>query len=290
VVSLIVPFTPGGAVDGAARALAKQLENDIGRPFVVENKAGAGGAIGASQAAKSDWTDTILIGGPEVLTNSLLQKSLPYSVGKNLHPAALIGTVPYALVAAPAVPAKNLAELTRWAANSKATLGHAGTGSASHLLAIQLADAGRIAVQSVVPYKATQPVLQDLLGGQIQLAVLPVNLVAPHVTAGRLKAFAVIADARVPQLPEVPTAAELGLGAAVSAPWVGIFAVGESPANCTRSLGAAVIKAAGSPAVKSRLDDLGLRGAVPQGDLGKALAAETGRWEAAIQKGKVQRD
>ena len=211
-IHLIVPYPPGGLTDAVARAVAKALSDRVQQPVVVDNIAGGGGNIGADKAAKSPADGyTIFIGNNATVgLNTLIYKQLPFDPISDLAPIMLIAESQTVLVVNPSLPVKSVAELVALAKSKPGQLnfGSTGTGGLSHLVG-ELFSSGAGIRMTHIPYKGTGPALTDLLGGQIQVMFNDTSL--PHIQSGKLRALAVTGATRWPQLPDVPTLAELGM-------------------------------------------------------------------------------
>jgi tripartite-type tricarboxylate transporter receptor subunit TctC len=257
---VIVPFAPGGSVDISARVLAVPLSEELGQSVVVENKAGAGGRIGASTVARAAPDGyTLLAGSSGSLTAmEAVAKSMPYHVLQSFVPLTLINITPMAVVAGPGSPAKSLPELIAAAkANpGKIGVGSAGLGSSNHL-AIELLQAVSGAKLLHVPYKGSGQALTDLLGGQIPIMVDQIASSIAYVKQGQLRVLAVMSDKRSPFLPEVPCTAELGLPGCEAASFTGILAPAGLPEPVRARLEAAIVKVSSRPEVVQRFKDLG---------------------------------
>jgi tripartite-type tricarboxylate transporter receptor subunit TctC len=213
-VRLIVPFAPGGGTDLVARSIAVRLGDAFGQPVVVDNRAGAGGVIGADLVAKSQPDGyTLLMGTPGPLTiNPNLSARVPYDPARDFAPISLATISPFVLVVHPGVNAANVKELLALARARPGQLnfGSAGNGSVSHLAAEQLKALARIDMLHV-PYKGSSLAVTDLLGGQLQLLIENLPVVLPHVRANRFRALAVGTQKRSALAPELPTMQEAGV-------------------------------------------------------------------------------
>ncbi len=212
-VRMVVPFSPGGSTDTLARIVGQKLTERSGQPVIIENRAGAGGHIGAEQVAKSAPDGyTLLLGGvPHAISASLYSK-LPYDLARDLAAIAEVASFPSAIVLHPSLSAKSVKELIELARArpGRLSFGSAGIGSPNHLsLELFQAMAGVSMVH--VPYKGSGQLVGDLLAGQVQLASMGLPVAMPHVQSGKLRAIAVTGAARSPLLPEVPTVSEAGL-------------------------------------------------------------------------------
>lgn len=259
-IKLVVTFPPGGSSDIVARLLAPKLAEQWGQPVVIENKPGAGSALGAQAVAQSASDGyTLLVSNSAALSIAphLLSKA-PYHPMQNFAHLAYIGAVPTVLVAHPSVPANNFAQLVQWLQSQSAPVafGSGGAASVGHLIGEQLAQRLQAPMQHI-PYRGAGPMRSDLLGGQILLAVdaLPHNL--PLLQGGQLKVLAVTSKARAVQAPQVPSIAELGYPELVSENYVGISAPAGLPAEVGARITAAVRQVCQQPDVLAALHQQG---------------------------------
>ncbi|HEV8109243.1 MAG TPA: tripartite tricarboxylate transporter substrate binding protein [Burkholderiales bacterium] len=226
-VRMIVTFPPGSTPDIVGRALASRLQEAMGQPFVVENRAGAGGNIGADAVAKAAPDGyTLLVSTNGVFAiNKALYKTMPFDPDKDLAPLSLLATAPQMLVVHPSLGLKDFKGFVEYAKRNpgKLSYGSVGAGSASHLtMELLKSDAGVDLVH--VPYKGFPPAVTDLLAGNIHAMFAIVPGVLPHVKAGRMNALAVTALKRGSLAPDVPSVAELGLPQLESLAWIGLGA------------------------------------------------------------------
>lgn len=212
-IRVVVPLSAGSTVDAVARALSNQMAKVMGHPIVIENLAGAGGMTGTVQVvnAPKDGSTIGMISSNHVINPSIYKK-VPFDSLNDITPITVIGTVPLVLVGSNAVPAKNLRELLALLKAKPGTLniGSAGNGSVLHLAAELLMSEGGVDVKHI-PYKGTGPLAADLLGGQVELGFLSVTAAAPHIKAGKIRAYGVSTKQRSSVLPDVPPLAESGL-------------------------------------------------------------------------------
>jgi len=259
-VKLMVPFAPGGTTDIVARLIADKLSVQLGRAFVVENRAGAGGALGSEALAKSP-PDGYTIGMATQSThaaNPALQPKLPYDAIKDFAPVSLLAIVPGVLAVHPSVPAKTMQEFIALAKSNpgKLSYGSPGIGSLGHLLMAQFEDFNKVDLLHV-PYKGSGQALNDVLAGQIQVIGDNLPSALPHIQAGKLRALGVQANKRVPSLPDVPTYAEMGMGEIGKPAWFGIVAPANTPAPIVAKLNDAIRVALKDPAVVAKLAQSG---------------------------------
>ncbi|TMH10252.1 MAG: tripartite tricarboxylate transporter substrate binding protein [Betaproteobacteria bacterium] len=257
-IHLIVPYPPGGLTDAVARAVAKALSDRVQQPVVIDNIAGGGGNIGADKAAKSPADGyTIFIGNNATVgLNTLVYKQLAFDPLADLAPIMLIAESQTVLVVNPALPVKNVAELIALAKSKPGQLnfGSTGTGGLSHLVGELFNSAAGIQMTHI-PYKGTGPALTDLLGGQIQVMFNDTSL--PHIQSGKLRALAVTGAKRWPQLPDVPTLAELGMPGYETYNWFGILAPVKTPAAIVARLNRELVAIMQDPAMKAWMESRG---------------------------------
>ena len=285
-IRLIAPFPPGGEIDLVARGLGQKMTESMGQPVVVENVAGAAGAIGSERVAKSAPDGyTILLGATTThAINPALNANLAYDALKDFTPISLVTTIPHVLVVNAAVPATTLAEFVKLA-KSKPGLpyGSAGNGSPHHLAGALFANlAGFEATH--VPYKGVGPSIADLISGQISFMSVGVTAADPHVKSGKVRPLALAAPARLPGY-DVSTYGEQGYKGFEIMAWYAVFAPAGLPPEITSRLSSEVAKGTNSPDFRERLKALG---ATPVGGTSQELAAhvrtEIDRWTRA---GKV---
>ena len=284
-VRLIVPWPAGGTVDGVARVMGPKFSEGLGRPVVVENRAGAGGSIGEAEAAKAAGDGaTLLFVFDTHAVNHLLYKNLGYDPFKSFEHVSLLVTSPQALVAANNFAPSSVAELVAYAkANpGKATYATVGAGSSNHLNALLLS--GRTGIEMThVPYKGGAPMMIDLVGGQVNVMFVSAPQAIPQVKAGRIKALAIGSASRIPQLPDTPTVAETLPGFAAQS-WVGMLVPAGAPREIVGRLNAEAKKALADPEVRGKLVGQGFDvvGSGPEEFLAFARA-ESDKWAKVIR-------
>jgi tripartite-type tricarboxylate transporter receptor subunit TctC len=284
-IRIIVPWPAGGTVDGVARVLGPKFSEGLGRPVVVENKAGAGGSIGEAEAAKAAADgSTVLFVFDTHAVNHLLYKNLGYDPFKSFEHASLLVTSPQALVAATNFAPSNVAELVAYAkANpGKVTYATVGAGSSNHLNALLLS--GRTGIEMThVPYKGGAPMMIDLVGGQVNVMFVSAPQAIPQVKAGRIKALAVGSAQRIAQLPDTPTVAETLPGFAAQS-WVGMLVPAAVPKDVVERYGALAKKSLADPEVRGKLAGQGFDvvGSSPEEFLAFARA-ESEKWAKVIR-------
>jgi tripartite-type tricarboxylate transporter receptor subunit TctC len=257
---LVVPYPPGGPLDIMARAIGQKLTEAWGQPVVVDNRAGAGGNIGADLVAKSPSDGyTLLMGAVAThAINPTLYGRVPYDPVKDFLPVALVAQVPNILVVNPSVPAGTVKELIDLARARPGTLnfGSGSTGSTGHL-AGELFNIMAGVKMVHIPYKGGAPAMADLLAGQVQLMFDNLANALPNVRAGRLRALAVTTLVRSPALPDLPTIAESGLPGFDLTTWFGVMApAGTSPEIVTK-LNAEIVRALNAKDMRERLEKMG---------------------------------
>ena len=213
-VTIIVPWPPGGPSDIAARPMAKGLQDELGKPFIIDNRGGAGGNIGSDLVAKStpDGYTLLITSSAPIAINPSIYKSMPFDPAKDLAPITNLIRVPLVLAVNPAVPAKNLQELIAYIKSKKGEMQYAssGNGTPQHLTGELFKTTAKLDMVHI-PYKGSAPAITDLLGGHVQIMFDSTIAILPHIKAGKLRAIAVTGAKRSPQLPDVPTFAEAGM-------------------------------------------------------------------------------
>ena len=260
-VKVIIPWPPGQATDLAARIVGEKLSQQLGQPFVMENKPGAGGAIGTEmvvKAAPDGYTLLASSSGPiSIMPN--LQK-IPYDPIKDLAPVSLTARAPFALIAHPSFPAANAREFVALvrANPGKYTFASSGTGATAHMFAELFNSMAQLKVLHI-PYKGSVPALTDVIGGQVSYAVETVASVVGHAKAGRLKVYGVTTAKRAAAMPDVPPLAEAaGIPGYDAAAWIGYHAPAGTPKDILVKLAAEIQKAMQAPDMKDRYAALGL--------------------------------
>ncbi|MCG2592504.1 tripartite tricarboxylate transporter substrate binding protein [Ramlibacter sp. XY19] len=243
-VKVIIPFPPGGTLDAVGRQLAQKLGDQLGQPFVVDNKPGGNGTIGADLVSKAPADGyTLLFNASTFVSAPMTMKSVAYSVTKDFQPIALVAKAPLSVAINKNLPVTDIKSLLAYAkANpGKMTFAVGSIGSAGHLSTELLKRSGNINYM-VVPYKGTAPAFQDLIGGQIDGFIDPILGSLQYHKSGLLRVVAVTSSARVPNLPDVPTVAETIPGYEFYS-WYGLWGPAKLPADITQRLNAEVNKA-----------------------------------------------
>src|SRR5215470_2446307 len=281
-IRLIVTFPPGGATEIMARALQPQLEARLGQPIVIENRAGAGGAIGLDAVAKAAPDGYVLaIGAAGALAIDVsLNEKLPYDPFKDLTPISGLAQTPFVLAAPLAFPGNSIADVIALARTAPASvsIGHGGNGTVMHLAAQLFNHMAGLDI-TLVPYRGTGPVVQDLLAGHIPLGIADTPSTLGQIEGKRIKALAVSSRNRFPLLPDVPTFGEGGLPGYESIGWFGFVAPAGTPPEIIARLNAAIVAALGDPGVRKRIRSLGAvpMPTTPEG-FGQFIRGEYRKW------------
>jgi tripartite-type tricarboxylate transporter receptor subunit TctC len=293
-VRFVVPFPPGGSVDPLARMVGVKLGESLGQQFIVENKPGAAGSIGAAFAAKAppDGYTFLFVFDTHAVNPSLIP-NLPYDTLKDLAPVMLVGTAPMAIATNASKPYKSFGDVVA-AAKARpdtVTYGSIGNGSLGHLTMILVQQAAGIKLVHV-PYKGGGPMTQDALGGQIDLAIGSVAVITPHVKGGKLRGVAVTGDKRSHALPDVPTLAEQGFKGFSALAWWGIFAPAATPAPIMDKFHGELVKAFNQPDVRKTLtEQLGMDLVVSSpAAQQKWLTDEMQRWGKVVRDNNIKPD
>ena len=258
-VTVIVPQAAGGANDAIARVIALKLTEQLGQSFIVENRTGAGGNVGtvAAARAKADGYTLMVTADSSMVINPALYKSTGFDPLKDFEPVGTVATAGYVLVANPAFPAKNTAELIALAQQQpgKINIGSAGNGTLNHLIGEMLGKATGIDLVHV-PYKGAAAAVTDLVAGQVQVSVQSLPSSIAFIRSGKVKVLGVVNPNRLPALPDSPTIAETVKGFG-STPWYGVFAPAGTPKHIVTQLNAAIAKALDSKDAQERLAGVG---------------------------------
>lgn len=258
---MIVPFPAGGATDTLARFLAEKMRPILGQPVIIENVAGAAGSIGVGRAVRSPadgYTLSIGTSTTHMLTGGLY--ALSFDLFRDLEPVIQIGSEPLLIVGKKDLPADDLKGLIAWlkANPDKASAGIAGVGATGHLTGISFQKETGTKFQ-FVPYRGNAPAMQDLLAGQIDFMIEPSSNFKSLVASRSVKPFAVTGRTRLPSSPDIPTADEAGLPGFFASLWYGLWVPKDTPKDIIAKLNATLVQVLADPAVKKRLDDLGIQ-------------------------------
>jgi tripartite-type tricarboxylate transporter receptor subunit TctC len=293
-VTLVVPFPPGGSTDMVARAIGPKLTEKLGQPFLVDNKAGATGTIGATlvkRAAPDGYTFLVTSLGPLVIAPHLI-KGMQYDALKDFDLITVAVQAPNVLVVPAASPHKTVADVIAHEKKNpgKMTFASSGNGSSDHLTAeLFWQQTGTTGLH--VPYKGGAPAMTDLLGGQVDASFQNVNAVVPHIKSGKLKALAVTGDKRSPVLPEVPTMSEAGVKNVEVYSWQAVVAPKGLPPALRTKAAESVVAALNDPALKQQFTSIGLEvvGNTPA-QFAVFQQQEYARWKKVIETGKISID
>ncbi|MGE0311214.1 MAG: Bug family tripartite tricarboxylate transporter substrate binding protein [Lautropia sp.] len=286
-IRIVVPFAAGGSTDVVARALAKELADALNQSVIVENKAGAGGNIGADAVAKAapDGYTILMVSGSIVTVNPHMYAKMPFDAKKDLIGVTNVASGPQVLVVNKDIPAKDVKELIALvkADPKKFNFGSAGVGTQVHMAGESFVDAAGIA-PTHVPYKGEGPAYPDIVGGAIQFMVGNIAAAAPFVSNGRLKALGVTSAKRSPLLPDVPTIAESGLPGFENTSWFGLMVPAGTPAPIIARIHEATVAVLGKPALKERLTAAGMEGVGnTPAEFAAAIEAESQRWAKVVK-------
>jgi tripartite-type tricarboxylate transporter receptor subunit TctC len=292
-VTLVVPFAPGGPTDAMARTLAAAVK--IGQPVIVENRAGAGGNLGAEAVARAAADGhTVLFGtsGPLAINVSLYKK-IGYDPVKSFAPVMQIGHLPNVLVVNPGIPAKNVKELIAYGKANPGKLSYAssGNGASSHLAGVLFNNLAGTDFAHI-PYKGTGPALNDLLGGQVAMTFTDVLTALPHIKSGKLRALGVTTKDRSQALPEVPTIAEQGIAGFDVSVFFGLVAPAGTPKDVVDKLNQGFAEALKQPEVRKTLLAQGLEFAPSTSpeQLGSFIQAEVVKWRGVVKSSGAEID
>ena len=290
-IRLLLPFPAGGAVDIVARVVAAKMADDLGRPFVIENKAGAGGIIATDSVAKSAPDGyTLLLTTPNHTINAALQPSLPYDTEKDLLPVSVVAEVPEVLVSHPGSPFTTFAEFIDHAKKRPGTLNYAsaGIGTLPHVTMELLLRRTGIQVAHI-PYRGAAPAMTDLLAGQVQLKMDTYTTSNPQVVAGKLRMLGIASRQRSKLMPDTPTIAEMGLPDYEGILWIAILAPAGTPQPIVDKLAAASAKASRAPDIVERLQRDGVEpvGGTPS-ELGQLIARELPQWRELAKAANIK--
>jgi tripartite-type tricarboxylate transporter receptor subunit TctC len=291
-IRIVIPFVAGGSSDIVGRAIGAKFQELLGQAAVVENRPGANGAIAAEFVAKSDPDGyTILIGSIGVFSiNAALFKDLRYNPVRDFAPITLAVTTPNVLITKPELKASSLKELVAFAKQNPGKLSYcsSGTGSSDHLTAELLKQmSGTDSVH--VPYKGGAACQTDIMGNQVDFSFQNLGAVTNYIKGGRMKALAVTAGKRHPQLPDVPSAGEAGFPDLVVTSWQAAAAPAKTPREIVAKLNEATVKALRSPDVSERMKQIGFDvvAGTPE-EFGRFMQQEVDRWTKVVQRGNIK--
>jgi tripartite-type tricarboxylate transporter receptor subunit TctC len=292
-IRLVVSYPPGGTVDAVARIVAPPLSARLGQPVVVDNRGGAGGAIGGDLVAKSPPDGyTVLLDASNHAQNPALRSKMPFDTLRDLAPVSLLVKVPNVLVVHPSAPIRSVQDLVAQAKAKPGEINFAssGNGSAQHLAAEQF-DAMAGVRMTHVPYKGGGPALSDVMAGQVPVFFGSLASSLPYIQTGKLRPLAVTGKARSAVLPQLPTIAESGLPGYEVYEWNAVFVPAGTPAAVTDRLSKELVAVLNEPDVRKRLEATGseIIGSKPA-ELDAFRRAEIARWRKLAQDNKIQMD
>ncbi|MBU8541134.1 Bug family tripartite tricarboxylate transporter substrate binding protein [Falsiroseomonas tokyonensis] len=289
---VIVPFPPGGSNDIIARQMAEALRERLGQPVIVENRAGAGGNVGADTVAKAapDGLTLLLTAPGPLAINEHLFRSIPFNPQRDFAPVALVASVPIVLMVTNSLTVRSVAELVALAKREPGRLafGSSGNGSTNHLAGELFKSMAGIEIVHV-PYRGAAPAMTDLVGGQIQMMFDNMPAALPQMRGGQVRGLAVAGAQRAEAAPELPTVAESGLPGFDAEAWFGLVAPAATPEAVLQRLQAACGESLADPALRARFAQ---GGAVPGARLGAAftafLAEERAKWGRVVASSGAQ--
>jgi tripartite-type tricarboxylate transporter receptor subunit TctC len=286
-ITLMIGFAPGGPSDVMARILTRKMEEILKQPFVVENRAGAGGSIAGAAVARAapDGYTVLLATGSLLAINVSLYKNIGYDPEKDFEPITVVGTQTNVLYTHPSLPATTLGELIAYArANpGKLTFGSGGIGTPAHLAGELLKIEAKLDMTHV-PFRGTGPALQAVIGGHVPMAYNPPPPLIPHIQSGAIRAIAITTLTRTAALPEVPTIAELGFPGFEATTWHGFIAPAGTPKEVVATFHRAAVVALTDPEVRKALTDLGVDVVANSPDEFRAyIKSEIPKWAAIVK-------
>jgi len=292
-VRIVVPFPPGGGTDVVARTVAPHMQELLGQPVIVENRAGAGGNIGTEYVAKSPADGyTLVVASAATAINHTLTRNPGWDLTRDFAPVVLLVQNQSLLAAHPSVPFSTVKELI---AQAKAkpgqiTFASYGNGSSAHLIGELFKMMAGVDLLHV-PYKGAAPAVNDLLGGQVNILFADVAAILPHVKSGKVKALGIGSSKRFAGLPDVPTIAEAGVPGFEGGGFLGLAAPAGTPRDAVMALNAAALKTLATPDVSEKLNALA---SPPVGEspdyFAKFLRAEIDKWAKVIKAGNIKAD
>ena len=291
-IKVVIPFVAGGSSDIVGRAIGSKFQEYLGQPAVVENRPGANGSIAAEFVAKSDPDGyTILVGSIGVFSiNAALFKDLRYDPLRDFAPITLAVTTPNVLVTKPDLAAKSMKELVEFAKKNPGRVSYcsSGTGSSDHLTG-ELFKQGAGIFALHVPYRGGAACQTDLMGNQVDISFQNLGAVTNYIKGGKMKALAVTAQSRHPQLANVPTTGEAGFPDLVVTSWQAVAAPAKTPRDVVKKLSDATVRALRSPDIRERMTQIvfDVVAGTPE-EFGQFMKAEVERWKKVVQRGGIQ--
>jgi tripartite-type tricarboxylate transporter receptor subunit TctC len=288
-VRLIVPFAPGGTTDIVARLFAQRMTESTGQQFIVDNRGGAGGSIGANAVAKAAPDGyTLLVHNIAFVTASAslaLANRLPYDIERDFTPVSMLVSVPPVIVVHPSVPAASLKELAGWLrANPDKAYGTSGPGSMVHLWTELFKSVEGVRVEHI-PFKGAAPAMQELLVGRVHVMLDQLSTALPHIRSGKLRPIAVTTPQRVAAIGDVPTTREQGYPQLETTNWNSLFGPAGLPPEIASRLHAEALKAVSHPDVARRLHDLAAEGtATAPAEFDRLFRAQIAQWAPVVKR------
>jgi tripartite-type tricarboxylate transporter receptor subunit TctC len=259
-VTLVLPFAPGGAIDIFARAFAQKLTDKLGKPFVVENRPGAGTVLAAGSVARAPADGhTILVSPSPLAINATLYKKLPYDTANDFMPVAYVADIPLVLVVHPSLPVKSIPDLIKYAKDNRGELSYAssGTGTTLHLSGEMLKSMTGIAMTHV-PYKGGPPALNDVVAGHVQLVFADPSSAIQQIKAGRVRPLGITSTVRLPSAPDIPPIAEAGVPGFEAVSWTVFMVPAKTPDAVANRLHAELTALAATPDMREQAIKLGM--------------------------------
>ena len=286
-IKIVVPFSPGGAVDGPMRLIAQEMSKRLGQGVIIENRPGAGATIGSEAVAKAPPDGyTLLLASQTNAISAALYPKLSFDPIDGFAPISLIGREPGVIVVNPSLPVQTLAELVAYvkARPGKIDYASSGNGSGQHLFAALLSSMTGMTMNHI-PYRGSGQATTDLIGGQVQVSIPGMSGMLGHIRAGKLRALAVTGAHRAPQLPDVPTVIESGFPGYEAYVWMGLLAPAGTPPAIIDRLQREVIAALATPDVKSYMAGASIEvvGSTPA-EFGTFFRAERERWARIVRE------
>jgi tripartite-type tricarboxylate transporter receptor subunit TctC len=286
-VRVIVPVTTGGGSDVLARLFSQHLSERLNQPFIVDNRAGAGGVIGSELVARAlpdGYTLMVAYAASHGINPAI--KKLPYDAIKDFSPISLLATAPNVLVVHPSIPAKTVKELIEYirARQGSVNYASAGVGSAPHLAAELFKHTASVQMNHI-PYKGASPAVTDVVGGQVPLTFASMPATLPHVRAGRLRALAVTSAKRASAAPDLPTVSESGLPGFEVIQWYSFLAPARTPATIIEMLNSEILRIIKVPDVREKLATQGIEpGGSSPAEVRQFMSAEIAKWTKLIRE------